>query len=117
MTELNQPTEPAAASAECLAQSSKRALDALSGVQRLIGDEIVYARDEMLDRAQTETHLFSEFVSKMAQAHSVNDIKTMYEVCGQHQVDFMRRNIERLFEHTRRSIDVTSKLFDTHSQT
>jgi hypothetical protein len=115
MTELTQP--PTATAAERLTQSSKRTLDFLSGVRRLIGDEIAFVRDEMLDRAQTETQLFNELVSKMAQAHSVNDIKTMYEVCGQHQIDFAQRNFDRLCEHTRRSISAASKMFDTNAQT
>jgi hypothetical protein len=116
MTELTQPTEPAAAAADRLTQSSKRALDFFSGAQGLIGDEIAFARDEVLDRVQTETQLFNEFLSKMAEAHSVNDIRTMYEVCGQHQVDFLQRDCERLFKHARRSIEATSKFLGNVSK-
>jgi hypothetical protein len=116
MTEPTQPTEAEASAAERLTQSGKRALDLFSGARRLIGDEIAFARDEMLDRAQTETHLFNEFLSKMAEAHSVNDIRTMYEVCGQHQIDFIQRDYERLFKRARRSIEATSKFFGNASK-
>jgi hypothetical protein len=94
-----------------LATVNKRAQDFLFGVQRAMFDEMLFVSNEFLDRARTETHLFAEFVSKMAGAHSVKDIKTMYEECGQHQIDFVRRDCERLFKHGQRMIENTSKLF------
>ena len=51
-------------------------------------EEFVFAGNELVERAQTEMHLFSELVSKMAGAHSVKDIRTMYEECSKHQVEF-----------------------------
>jgi hypothetical protein len=78
----------------------------LLDAQRLLLEEIRFARAEMLDRMQTETHLFGEFLSKMAQAHSVNDILMMYEICGQHQMDFIQRDWARLFKHARHLIDL-----------
>jgi hypothetical protein len=70
----------------------------------------VFVSNEMLDRTQTETRLFSEFVSKIAEAHSVNNINTMWEECGRHQVDFIRRDSERLFKHSGRMIEKMSNL-------
>ena len=64
----------------------------------------------------TETHLFAEFSSKMAGAHSVKDLKTMYQECGQHQIDFVRRDSERIFKHGERMIEVTSGLFSNRPQ-
>lgn len=43
----------------------------------------------LLERAQIETQLFSEFVSKMVGAHSVKDIRTMYEECAKRQIEFV----------------------------
>jgi hypothetical protein len=80
----------------------------LLGAQRLLLEEIRFAQAEMLDRIQTETHLFGEFLSKVAEAHSVNDILTMYEICGQHQMDFVQRDWARLFKHARHMIDVAA---------
>jgi hypothetical protein len=76
------------------------------GAQQLLLEEIGFARAEMLDRIQTETHLFGEFLSKMAEAHSVNDILMMYEICGQHQMEFIQRDWARLFKHARHLIEV-----------
>lgn len=115
-------SEPAAAVAEPSAfdpalpatrvtQANKRALDFMTGAQKLMHEEMVFASSEMLDRARTEMHLLSEFVSKMAGSHSVKDLKTMYEECGQHQIDFIRRDSERVFRHGERMIETTSKLF------
>src|SRR5512140_633013 len=78
-----------------LAQSNKHIVDILLGTQRIILEEAVFASNEFLDRAQTETHLLTEFLSKMAGAHSVKGIGTMLEECGQHQIDFIRRDCQR----------------------
>jgi hypothetical protein len=81
----------------------------LFGAQQMLLEEIKFARAEMLDRLQTETHLFGEFLSKMAEAHSVNDILMMYEICGQHQMDFIQRDWARVFKHARHMIEVGSR--------
>jgi hypothetical protein len=94
-----------------LTKANKNALDFLMGAQKVMLEEIAFAGNEMLERTRTETHLLSEFVSKMAGSHSVKDLKTMYEECGQHQIDFLRRDSERLFKHGERMIEATAKLF------
>jgi hypothetical protein len=100
------PIEARAATTE----TSKLSLNLLFRALWLLGEEIAFATNEMLDRGQTETHLFGEYLSKMAEAHSVNDIMTMYTVCGQHQIDFVRRDCERLFTHAQRLIGIWSRL-------
>jgi len=94
-----------------LTKANKRASEFVSGAQEAIVDETIFTSNEIFDRIRTETHLFSEFVSKMAGTHSVKDLKTMYIECGQHQIDFIRRDCERLFKHGNRMIEATSKLF------
>ncbi|UPK00312.1 hypothetical protein [Bradyrhizobium sp. 170] len=102
---------PAAANAEAeAAKLNQGALEFMFGAQKMVLDEMVFLGDEMLERTQTEMHLFTEFVTKMAGAHSVKDIKTMCEECGQHQLDFYRRDSERLFKHCERMIAATSNL-------
>jgi hypothetical protein len=116
MTELSQayaemigPSEADAVTR--LAAVNQRAQDFLFGAQRAIFEELLFISDELLDRTRTETHLFAEFISKVAGAHSVKDIRTLYEECGQHQIDFVRRDCERLFKHGHRMIETTSNLF------
>jgi hypothetical protein len=116
MTEFSEApagmTEQSAADATAkLAQASHRAMTFLFGAQRLMLDELVFVSNEMLDRTRTESHLFTEFVSKLAQAHSVSNVRTMWEECGRHQVDFIRRDSERLFKHGQRTIENVPKLF------
>lgn len=113
MTESTQPT--ANLSNDRMAGAGERVLELVYGAQRLIGDEIAFARSEALDRAQTETHLFNEFLSKVAEAHSVKDYVGMYEACTQHQLDFFRRDCERLFKHAQHSFDAASKLLQNGS--
>ncbi len=86
------------------------ALEFALGAQKMMFEELVFLGDQMLERTQTEMHLFTEFVAKMAGAHSVRDIKTMCEECGQHQLDFFRRDSQRLFKHGERMIAATSNL-------
>ena len=103
--------EPIAAdTAARLTKANKSVLEFMFGAQKMLLEEIVFAGNEILDRTRTETHLFSEFVSKMAGSHSVKDLRTMFGECGQHQIDFIRRDSERLFKHGERMIEVTSNL-------
>jgi hypothetical protein len=116
MTQLSQPDvaifeQSAADTATRLNKANKHALDFMMGAQKVMLEEMVFASNEMLERARTETHLFSEFVSKMAGSHSVRDLKMMGEECAQHQINFVRRDSERLFKHGERMLEVTSKLF------
>ena len=102
---------PAGATAEAEATKlNQSTLEFLFGAQKILFGEMVFLSDELVERARTETHLLSEFVTKMAGAHSVKDIRTMYQECGQHQLDFIRRDTERLFRHGERMIAATSNL-------
>ncbi len=95
-----------------LATASSSGLQFLFGAQKLIVGEIVFVAHEMMERARTETHLLSEFVSKLAGSHSVKDLRTMYTECAQHQLDFIRRDCDRLFKHSERVIEATNSLFN-----
>jgi len=99
-----------------LTKANKNALDFLMSAQKVMLEELVFTGNEMLERTRTETHLLSEFVSKMAGSHSVKDLKTMCEECGQHQIDFVRRDCERLFRHGERMIETTSNLFSNRPE-
>jgi hypothetical protein len=121
MPELSMPDtstsliEPAAADAATqLTRANRTALEFMLGAQRMMLEEMVFASNEILDRARTETHLLSEFVSKMAGSHSVKDLRTMFEECGQHQIDFVRRDSERLFKRVERMIEATAKVLANH---
>lgn len=121
MAELSQPhaelIEQSVTNATTrLTKANKNALEFLMGAQKLLLEEVMFAGNELLERSRTETHLLSEFVSKMAGSHSVKDLKAMGEECGQHQIDFIRRDSERLFKHGERMIEVTSNLLNSRSQ-
>jgi hypothetical protein len=89
--------------------AGKRAFDILLAAQRVFLGEWMVAGNEMFERARSETHLFNEFVSKMAGAHSTNDIKAMWTECSQHQLDFLRRDAERLFRHGERVVQAMAQ--------
>jgi hypothetical protein len=105
--------QPVADATEKLTKANTRAMDVMFRTQHLLLDELLFAGNEMLDRTKTETHLFTEFVAKMAEAHSVKNIQTLWEECGQHQIDFVRRDTERLFRHGQRILEKVSGLFNS----
>ncbi|MBI5261309.1 MAG: hypothetical protein HY852_05755 [Bradyrhizobium sp.] len=96
-----------------LGEANKHAMDFLFGAQRIFLEEVVFMNDELLERFRTESHLFAEYISKLAGSHSVKDLRTMCQECGQHQLDFIRRDCERIFKHGERLIETTSKLVDS----
>lgn len=98
-------------------RTNNLALDFMLDVQRVALEEMIFVGNEFLDRIRVETQLFGEFSSKMAGAHSVKNLKTMYEECGQHQIDFLRRDSERLFKHGERMIETASSLFNIDRKT
>ena len=106
--------EQATAEAATGVKANQRVANFVFGAQKLILEEFVFTTNAMVERAQIEMHLFSEFASKMAGAHSVKDIRTMYEECSKHQIEFVRRDRDRLFRHGERLIEATSSLFKSH---
>ena len=107
---VNAMADETAELSERVALSNKHALELLIGSQQIMLEEILFASNEALDRARTETHLFAEFVSKLAGVHSVKGIQTMMQECGRHQVEFVRMDCDRLFKHGQRLIDASVNL-------
>jgi hypothetical protein len=97
-------------------KTNKRALDFMFGVQKTMLEEVIFVSNEILDRVRTETHLFNEFVSKVAGVHSVKDLRTLREECGQHQIDFIRRDSDRIFKQGERMIEATANLFNSRPE-
>ena len=115
MAELSQQVAPGysqpAIQAEAQASRlNQNALEFMMGAQKLMFEECVFFGEEMLERTRSEMQLFTEFFAKMSGAHSVKDVKTMSQECGQHQLDFLRRDSERIFKHGERMIATTSHL-------
>lgn len=115
---LTEPAEAICSASPCSDANGKAeakklneaALEFMIGAQRMMFEELLFFSDEMLERVRTETNLLTEFVAKTAGAHSVKGLKTMLQECGQHQLDFIRRDTERLFRHGERMIANTSDL-------
>ena len=108
--------ESVASAVARLTKTNRSALDFMFGAQKALLDEMVFAGNEMFDRTRTEMHLLSEFTSKTAGSHSVKDLKTMGMECARHQIDFIRRDSERIFKHGERMIEATTSLINSRSQ-
>ena len=118
MTEMSEQGSAAieprfASTAPQLAKVNKYAFSLLAGARNVLLDEMIFAGNEFVERAFAETRIFNEFVSKLAEAHSIKDLGKMYQECTKHQLDFIRRDTERLLKHSDRVIDNTSKLVET----
>jgi hypothetical protein len=99
-----------------LTRANRYAFSFLNGARNVLLDEVLFAGNEFLDRAVAETKIFDEFLHRLAEAHSVKDYGTMYQECTRHQLDFIRRDTERLLKHSERVIDNTTKLVETWRQ-
>jgi uncharacterized protein YceH (UPF0502 family) len=108
------PEQATAEAATQMVKANQRVANFVFGAQKLMLEELVFTSNAMVERAQTEMHLLSELASKMSGAHSVKDIRTMYEECSKHQIEFVRRDCDRLFRHGERLIEATSSLFKSH---
>jgi hypothetical protein len=99
-----------------LTKANRYAFSILAGTRNVLLDELLFAGNEFFDRAVAETRILNEFLAKLAEAHSVKDFGTMYQECTRHQLDFIRRDTERLLKHSERVIDNTAKLVETWRQ-
>jgi hypothetical protein len=108
--------EPEADARKRWAEANKQAMHLMFGAQRLMVDEMAFAAESTLDRMRTETHFFGEFAAKLAESHSVQDWKAMGRDCCQHQLEFVRRDCDRLFRHGERVIAATNSLFNSEAQ-
>ena len=110
-TGIGQPSADAAR----FSDAGKNALHLMMGVQTALLQEMLFAGYEMFDHARTEMHLLAECSSKIASAHSVGDFKTMWAECSRHQLDYMRRDTDRLLRHGEQMIETATKLFGGRS--
>lgn len=76
--------------------------------------EMIDASKEMLQRSHAEMHVIAEFVSKIAEAHSVAGVTKAYEDCIQHQADILRQDGERLFKHGRDVLGKASEIVSSY---
>jgi hypothetical protein len=97
-------------------EANNRVLDFMFGAQKVMLEEAIFVSDEILDRVRTETRLFNDFISNVAGAHSIKDLNTLREECGQHRIDFVRRDSGRIAKHGERMIEATASLFNGRPQ-
>jgi hypothetical protein len=112
MSEVFSPTIPVNGNAsEALSEFSKlnkRSLDFIFGAQKAFLDEIINVNNDAFERACCELSVASEFVSKLAEAHSVKAVMDVCDDCRKHQTDVLRRDNERLFKCSQRILDRTA---------
>jgi hypothetical protein len=80
------------------------------GAQKLALYEIIQANQDALELARSGMSIAQEFISKIAQAHSVKDLTAAFRDCGHEQMDRFHRSYEHLFTHGHEVFDVSSNL-------
>lgn len=103
-------TRLTAAGTRQIVQSGKYALDVSIGMQKVMLEEMAKASGEILDRVREEIEIASEFVARIASAHSVREIASACSDCSQHQADALRHDGEMLLRQSQRFCEQTSKL-------
>lgn len=96
-----------------LVGASRYSLSILTGMRDVLWDEMMFANNEFVERIAVESSLFNQLIAKLAEAHSVRDYGTAYRECTQHQLEFMRRDMERVLKHGERAVDNAAKLAQT----
>ncbi len=96
-----------------LAEANKRGLQFSLGAQKAILDEMIEAGSSALEHTQAQMNVASEFASKIAEAHSFKDIIKVYQDCGQHQMDVVRKESQRFVAHGRELLDKSFTLLGT----
>lgn len=116
MTELSGPQGPALESSADPSMrrpaANKQAIHFMLGAQRMMLEEMAFTAVAMLDRVRTEAHLFGEFTSKLAGSHSVRDWSVLGKECSQHQLEFVRRDCDRMLRHGERLTEAASNLLN-----
>jgi hypothetical protein len=115
MQKLSKPGTVTHEAAIAMDQANKRGFGFIFGAQKLLLEEMVFAGNELMECAQSEMHLLSELAAKMAEAHSVRDYRTMYQECSKHQVEFVRRDCDRVWSHGEHFIKAASQRFTSLS--
>ncbi|MGY3617057.1 hypothetical protein [Bradyrhizobium sp. USDA 10063] len=117
----NEETEQSAVSSGQLAtdaasqliRANRYAVSLFSGARDVLLDEMIFVGKEVFERVVAETTIFNAFLAKLEEAHSVRDYGAVCQECTKHQLEFIRRDMERVLKHSERAIDNTAKLVET----
>ncbi|MFX4462418.1 hypothetical protein ABTA61_19490, partial [Acinetobacter baumannii] len=82
------PNDVSSQLTEIANRGTKLALDA----QKLIIYEIIQANQDALEQARSGVSITQEFISKIAQAHSVKELTAAFRDCGHEQMDRLHRS-------------------------
>ncbi|MGY3534494.1 hypothetical protein [Bradyrhizobium sp. USDA 4452] len=85
-------------------RANRYTLSLFSGAREMLLDEMLFASKEFFERIVAETTIFNELLAKLAEAHAVRDYATMYRERAQHQLDFVRRDMDRILKHGQRGV-------------
>ena len=113
MSEMQAPAETtrvATPHSRQIIETGRYALEVSFGVQRMMLEELAKAGDEMLECMRAEIEIASEFIARLASAHSVKEITTACNDCGHHQAEAFRQDSQMLLQQTQRLYEQTSRL-------
>jgi|MTBAKSStandDraft_1061840.scaffolds.fasta_scaffold163655_2 hypothetical protein len=115
-TSADKTARSAGTGARQFIDSGRQALEITFGVHKAMLDEMAKASDDFMERMRTEIEVASEFVARLASAHSVKDIASACNDCGQHQADAFRQESQKLFQQSQRLCERASRLLSPAQQ-
>lgn len=105
---LNPENGDAGAVANEFVKMNKRSLDFLFGAQKAFLEEMISVNNDVFERTRDELNVATEFVSRLAESHSVKAIMDVCEDCRKHQAEMVRLDNERLFKFGQRVLGRTT---------
>ena len=115
MSEVTTHTDDATRVAELgagqMVKSGRYALDVTLGVQRVLLEEMAKSGNEVMQRLRAEMDIASEFIARLASAHSIREIATVCTDCSEHQAEAFRQDSQMLFRHSQRICEQAAKIF------
>ena len=85
-------------------------VNTIRNAQKAMAAEAFLNVSETADRFRSEVHLWNEMLSKMAAAQSIRDLAVAWQECSRHQIDFARRETDRMLDHGVHAIDLVAGL-------
>ncbi len=74
---------------------------------------MIQANQDALEHARSGMSITQDFISRIAQAHSVKDLTIAFRDCGHEQMDRLHRGYEHFFAHGHEIFEASSGLFLT----
>lgn len=93
------------------AETAKKRLEELAGMQTEMFERLQEANKQWLDRVQAEANLASEFASKLSSARSVPDAMAACQEWGARRFEMMTEDAKHILDNTQKFMQAGAHIF------